>query len=259
MVERRARVLVADIENSPSLGWTWQKYDTDILAFEKEFWILCFAYKWLDEEDDAVHVVAQPDFKKAYKADPTDDYHVMAKMHALLDAADIVIGHNFRSFDARKINARFIANGFLPPSPFKIVDTYLIFKKHFALLSNKLGDVGEFLGLGAKAENHGLSTWLKAMQGDKGAWETLTTYCARDVELTSDVYLKVRPWADGLPSVALINGALDNCPKCGSDNLTKQGFKFNRTGVNQQYRCRDCGGWSSSRLSEKSPKAALVN
>lgn len=252
-----ARVLIYDIENSPSLGYVWSKYQTDVIQFAQDYWILCFAYKWLGE--DQVHMVAQPDFKKAYKEDPTNDYHVVAKLQGLFNEADVLVAHNGIAFDTRKTNTRLLTHGFSPPSSYKQVDTYRVAKRYFSFLSNKLGDLGEALGLGTKAENHGFSTWLGCMAGDKNAWQTMKDYNARDVDLLEQVYLKMRPWVDNHPNVSFLCGEMDGCPKCGSHHLTRQGLKYNKTTTVQQWQCGDCHGWSSSRVSEKVPKPALVN
>ena len=95
-----ARTLLYDIETSPNLAWVWGKYQQDVLSFEEEWHILCFAYKWLDE--DEAHVVAMPDFRKDYKADPSDDFRVVEQLYALFDEADIIVAHNGNSFDQKK-------------------------------------------------------------------------------------------------------------------------------------------------------------
>ena len=48
-----------------------------------------------------------------------------APIFATLDEADIVVAHNAKKFDNRVAAARFMYHGFLPPSPFKTVDTPL--------------------------------------------------------------------------------------------------------------------------------------
>jgi hypothetical protein len=253
-----ARILIYDIENTPSIGFTWGKYDQTVIQFTQEWYMLCFAYKFLG--DDEVQVVALPDFKKEYRADRTNDYRVIKRLHELYSEADIVIAHNGNRFDQRKTNARLLVHGFDPPTPYKQIDTCLVARKYFNFNSNKLGDLGEILGLGTKADTHGFGTWVGCMAGDKQAWSVMKEYNARDVDLLEQVYLKLRPWMDGHPNVGLLSGQLDACPKCGSSAMTRQGFKRNRTTTVQQWKCGDCGGWSSSRLSERDvAKPSLVN
>lgn len=253
-----ARVLVYDIENSPTLGWTWSRYQTDVLAVEQEFFIMSVAWKFLDENEG--HVIGLPDFRKRYKADPTDDYAIVEKLHQLHSDADLLIAHNGNSFDQKKTNARYLIHGFPPPEPYKQIDTYLEAKKHFAFSANKLGALGEMLGLGGKADNGGFGTWLSAMRGDKGAWETMKAYNLQDVLLLEQIYLRMRPWIAGHPNIAMLKGTMDGCPKCGSTNLTRQGYKRTMVATRQQWKCQDCGGWCSSRLADKdAPRPSLVN
>lgn len=251
------RYLLYDIESAPNLAYVWGKWDQDVVAFEREWFVLCFAYQWLDE--GVTRVVALPDFKRAYRKDPYNDYHVLAELHKLFNEADAVIGHNSQRFDNRKVNARWLYHGFDPPSPFRSVDTCQIAKRQFGFTSNKLGELCEHLGIGAKEDTHGFQTWLGCMMGDQESWDRMTKYNIQDVELLRELFLRLRPWADGLPNMALLTGELDNCPRCGSTDLTRQGYKYNRTSTMQQYRCGSCGGWCSSRLSERGEKPSLVS
>ena len=45
---KKLKVLIFDIETAPSLGWVWGKYDQDVISFEKHWYMLSFAAKWLD-------------------------------------------------------------------------------------------------------------------------------------------------------------------------------------------------------------------
>lgn len=254
----QVRTVCYDIETAPNRSWTWGKYQQDVLRFDQEWYILCFAYRFLD--DDEATVVSLPDFKKAYKEDPTNDYYVVKKLHEIFSEASIVIGHNSNSFDNKKSNARFLVHGFEPPRPYQSIDTCLTARRFFNFNSNRLGDLGETLGLGSKAETGGFGLWLSCMAGDKAAWRTMTAYCGQDVDLLHAIYLRLRPWIDGHPNVAFLNGDMDACPKCGAkDSMSRQGYKYNRTTTRQQWKCSACGGWSSSRVSEKVPQPSLVN
>src|SRR3546814_6332122 len=52
-----------------------------------------------------------------------DDVDITAKLIALLDEADVVIGQNSDRFDLPTINGRALVAGLKPPSPYKTVDT----------------------------------------------------------------------------------------------------------------------------------------
>lgn len=259
MAGNRARILAYDIEVSPNLGYTWRTREQDVLRVVRPWYILCFAYTWVNE-DDEVHVVSLPDFRKQYKEDSTNDFKVVKRLHELFTAADIVVGHNSQSYDNRRANARFMVHGLDVPKPYRSVDTCLVARKYFDFNSNRLGELATTLGLGVKLDTGGFSLWEKVMAGDPVAWATMREYCRQDVVLLRDVYLKLLPWIQGHPNVNMVaDGTLDACPKCGSKNLSKQGLKYNRTTTVQQWKCGDCGGWASSRCSEKVDKPALVN
>lgn len=252
-----ARTLLYDIETAPNIAYVWGKYDQNVLEYEQEWYILCFAYRWLDE--DETHVVTQFDFKKDFKADPADDYRVVEKLWDLFDEADIIVAHNGNSFDQKKSAARFLYHGFDPPSPYRQIDTCREARKHFNFNSNKLGDLGTTLGIGHKEDTGGFRTWLSCMNGSKDAWQTMATYNLGDVDLLLAVYLRLRPWIQNHPNVTMYDGDLDSCPRCGEDAMTKQGLKRNKTTTVQQYRCSACGGWASSRVAEKVTPPPLIN
>lgn len=252
-----ARVLLYDIETVPNLAYVWGKWEQNVIRFESEWHMLCFAYKWLGEKK--THVVALPDFA-GYKKDPTNDYHLVKKLWELFNEADVVIAHNGDRFDQRMSNARFIYHGFTPPEPYRSIDTKKVASRYFRFNSNKLDDLGEFLGLGRKLETGGFDTWLGCMNGDARSWRLMTQYNKQDVVLLERVYLHLRPWMDNHPGINIITGMLSTCPKCGEGPLHKRGFKHTKTLKYQRYQCQKCGGWSQARLSEKTDtKVSYVN
>ncbi len=240
MAGNKARILVLDIENSPNLSYTWGKYEQDVIAFEKEWYMLSFSYKWLGEK---TKVLALPDFKN-YKKNKEDDSALVSELRDLLDEADIVIGHNVDRFDLRKINTRMLHAGMKVPSPYQTVDTLSVARSRFFLNSNKLGDVAEFLGIGEKAETGGFQLWLDCMAGEKKAWEKMKNYNKHDVDLTEKVYAHLLPWVRRHPNVAVIENRPDACPNCGGAKLTARGWGNTRTMRRRRYQCEGCGAWS---------------
>jgi DNA polymerase elongation subunit (family B) len=142
----KAKILFIDIENTPSLGYVWGKWDQNVIDFTADWHLLSFSWQWAATK--TVHVLGLVDFPAHYRANPENDYHLVEKLWHLLDEADIVIGHNVDRFDIRKINTRFLAHGMPPPSPYRTVDTLKIAKKYFRFDSNKLDDLGRCLGVG---------------------------------------------------------------------------------------------------------------
>jgi RNase_H superfamily len=253
-----ARTLVYDIETTPNLGYVWGKWEQDVIEFEQEWHFLSFAYKWLGA--DETKCISLRQFRKDYKQDPTDDRRVVETLHSLFNEADVVVAHNGDRFDQLKSNSRFLVHGFAPPSPYQQIDTLKIARRYFAFNSNKLNDLGKTLGLGEKVETGGFKTWLGCMAGDRASWERMEAYNIQDVLLLEKVYLKLRPWIEGHPNMAFLNDAMEACVYCASPNLTKQGIRKTRTMTYRRVQCKDCGGWSRSRLSEKdAPKPTYTN
>ena len=219
-------------------------WEQNVLSVEKDWYMLCFAAKWLGKKKIITH--ALPDFK-TFKRNKEDDREVVLKLWSLFDEADILIAHNGDRFDIRKANARFLVHGLPPPSPYRTVDTLKVARRHFKFDSNKLDELGRYLGLGRKLVHTGFSLWRKCMEGDLAAWKTMVRYNKRDVRLLEDVYLALRPWMTSHPNVNVLDGARHNCPVCGSENIRKRGFTFTRVSKRQRYQCIDCHGWSSGR------------
>lgn len=245
-----ARILLLDIETAPSLGYAWAKWDTNIIEFTRDWYILCFGYKWLDET--GVTVKSLPEYK-GYKKSLHDDKALMADLWALLDEADIIVAHNGDSFDIKKINARFLVHGLTPPSTYKTVDTLKVARKYFRFESNKLNDLGKTLGVGAKLPHIGFALWKGCMDGDAAAWEVMTQYNAQDVSLLEEIYLRLRPWASTHPDVSLYgdtDGKPDSpqCPNCGSHHIQRRGMAVARTRRYQRLNCQACGTWFSGEI-----------
>lgn len=238
-----AKILLLDLETAPSVGYVWGKYDQNVIAFERDWFILSFAYKWLDEKDVVVH--ALPDYKN-YKPARADDKPLIADLWKVLDDADIVVAHNGDSFDIKKSNARFLTHGLPPPSSYKTVDTLKIARKHFKFDSNKLNDLGEYLGVGSKLKHLGFAIWRGCMAGDEASWKTMVEYNAQDVSLLEKIYLKLRPWASH-PDVRLYSDAAlhhrTDCPSCGSTKTQRRGRIIARTRKYQRWNCQSCGTW----------------
>lgn len=247
------RILLFDIENSPSTAYIWQLWQEVVSddMIESPWFMLCWSAKWLDEKQ--IMSSALIDFPKEYKKNPECDKQILKKLWKLLDEADIVVAHNGKKFDVRKTNARFIMNNMTPPSPYKVVDTLQEARKHFFFTSNKLNNLGKYLGVGQKVETGGFSLWKKCMMGNRDAWRTMVKYCKNDVILLERIYKKLLPYMTTHPN---LENYIDNkdkqiCPKCGSSDIRKEGFHYTEVAKYQQYSCKNCGGWSRGRKNLK--------
>ncbi len=240
-MKNKAKILIYDIENMADLAWVWQKYDTNVIQYKKQGYLLCYAYKWFGEKE--VRVVSLPDFK-GYQKNKTDDRQLVKSLHKLFQEADIIIAHNGNSFDQKKSQARFLVHGLEPIAPYKQIDTKLEAKKYFRFNSNSLTDLGQQLGLGKKIDTGGFDLWIGCENGDKKSWKHMTDYNIQDVILLEKVYLKLRPWMKNSPNLNLLNKTTHCCAICGSKKTQKRGFSYNRINKIQRYQCISCRGWS---------------
>lgn len=234
------RILLLDIETSPNIGYTWGKYEQNVIEFTQEWFILCAAWKWLGK---GVHTVAQID-SPAYKKDRTNDQNVIEALWKVLNEAEIVVVHNGKRFDIPKINARFLVHGLTPPSPYKVVDTLTIARNSFKFDSNKLDDLGKSLKLSRKLETGGFSLWKECMSGDEQAWKKMVRYNKQDVQLLEQLYLRIRPWINNHPAFNVVGDKPHNCPICQGIRIQSRGYERRANGrQSQRFQCQGCGKW----------------
>ncbi|VVB52889.1 RNase_H superfamily protein [uncultured archaeon] len=239
----QAKILFLDIETAPSLGWVWAKWETNVIDFKQDWYILSYAYKWAGE--DKVTTVGLPDFG-AYNRNKEDDRQLTKSLRKLLDEADVVIAHNGDGFDLPKINTRMLTHKLAPPSPYKTVDTLKIARKTFKFDSNKLDDLGRYLGIGRKLPHTGFHLWKNCMDGKPEAWKMMKEYNGHDVELLEKVYYIMRPWTGNThPNVNQFSANLA-CPKCGNEQVQRRGYSYTQLSRKQRFQCtgpKGCGTW----------------
>src|ERR1017187_3543268 len=114
------KVLFLDIETAPLLGWTWGRWEQNVIDVKTQFYMLSFAWKWRGSK--RTECLALPDYGSAYTKDKENDKLLVMSLWSLLDNADVVIAHH-AAFDIKKTTARFLFHKLRPPSPFKVVCT----------------------------------------------------------------------------------------------------------------------------------------
>lgn len=241
------RILLLDIETAPSIGLYFDLWkEGNIVKKLQDWYILSFACKWLGESK--VYSVGLNDFR-SYAKNRENDEFLCISLAGIMSEADIIIAHNGDGFDIPKINARLIKHGIKPPTPYKTIDTLKVAKRYFNFESNRLNELGVYLGVGEKLSTGGINLWKSCMDGDKKAWTMMKKYNAQDVLLLESVYLALRPWMTNHPNVRVyIEG--EGCPVCGNEHLQARGFSITQTGRKQRYQCvgtkkePGCGAWS---------------
>lgn len=238
MTNRKARILLWDIETAYTIAKTWSLFKPMISPSQitQDWFIFCGAWKFLGENKIYVSSCT----KKELLAQ--DDKKVVKKLCEAINKADIVIGHNGDKFDLKKLKARVIKHGLPALSHVKTIDTLKVAKKEFNFTSNALNYIGQFLGVGKKiATEPGL--WDRVMDGDIKALKKMVDYNKQDVNLLEKVYLKMRPHISNHPPLSMITGNQehDSCPACDSNNSIKYGFVFKMVNKYQRYKCNSCG------------------
>lgn len=231
------RVLLLDIETTPSLVYTWGLFDQNIGLNQvvEPTRMLSFAGKWIGERK--VHFFGGPE---------TSHERMVNDAWAMMDAADVVVHYNGRSFDEKHLNREFLEHRLDPPSPYQTVDLYSTVKGRFRFLSNKLEHVSRELGLEGKVAHEGFGLWTKCMSGDPAAWRRMEKYNRRDVTLLEDLYRELLPWIKGHPNLQHF-GSGDGCPRCGHGESIKRGFHRTAASVFQTRQCKGCGGYFRDR------------
>jgi uncharacterized protein YprB with RNaseH-like and TPR domain/predicted RNA-binding Zn-ribbon protein involved in translation (DUF1610 family) len=232
-MEIKQKVLFFDIETSPNLAYVWDKYEQDVIAFEKERDLMSFAYKW---QGGKTKVCSLGKFKPR---------QLILELHKLFDEADIIIAHNADRFDIRMSNGFFLKYGLKPPSPYKTIDTLKIARKKFKLNSNSLNDLGTFLKVGEKVDTGGFKLWISCLRNKPGSWRKMEKYNKRDVDLLEKVFNIIGPWDNANLEYGF------KCPFCGSTNVQKRGWNINKVYKSKRFQCQNCGRWASSNKKER--------
>lgn len=239
-------ILVLDIETMMGEAYIWRMWEEvrNIEMLVEPVTILSWAAKWAGDEHayfDSVHRNTREG--------------MMENMWNMLDEAEVVVGWNSNRFDLRHINAEFMELGFGPPSPYRKVDLQQHVRRQAKFMSNKLDYVADRLGLGRKLEHEGLGMWKKCLAGDKEAWTTMEEYNIYDVELTEQVFHRLRPWLPYTINQSIENGHV--CPECGGTHLHARGVRKTATRAYDRWHCQTCDTWSQSASARKDMKATL--
>lgn len=250
------KILVWDCETAPLLGYCWGLWDNNVALnqIHTDWYILSWAAKWYGKKK-----IFYQDSRG--KRNIEDDKHLLKGIWKLLDESDIVITHNGIKFDAKKLNARFILQGFKPPSPYKHIDTLRIAKSKFAFTSNKLEYIAKALGVAEKSNHEkytGFELWRECMNGNSSAFSEMEKYNKQDVITLEQVYNKLAPWDNSI-NLSLYYDRESHVCSCGSEKVKRKGYAFTAVSKYQRYMCLKCGKqWRDSKNLFNSDKRASI-
>jgi len=257
----KPKILLLDIETAPILGYVWGLWENNLglNQIKNDWYVLAWSAKWLDDPASKIMYQDQRNAKNI-----EDDKNLLKGIWKLLDEADIVISQNGKSFDEKKLNARFIIHGFKPPSSFKHVDTKRIASKRFAFTSNKLEYLTDKLCKKYKKSKHakfsGFDLWTQCLAGNKAAWKEMEHYNKQDVLSLEELYKALQPWDNSI-NFNLYTEAPTTLCACGSSKFHKNGYCYSSRGKYQRYSCAKCGAEmkGSANLLSKDKKKTLLS
>lgn len=230
----KPRILILDIETSLMELYGFGIRDQYISAdqIKKDWEIISFAAKWLDEKK-----ITQMDQSKYTNKE------LLQGLEKLINEAHIIVGHNAKKFDVKRINAKFAEYNIEPPKSFQQVDTYVQSKKHFNFSSHTLEYLLEKLNSPIRKLKHkkfpGKSLWIECDKGNRKAFKEMAVYNIYDVLGTEWLYKKIAPWGVGINFNSFYGDLNAHC-SCGSIEFYKNGNHYGKSGSYQRYACKKC-------------------
>ena len=178
----KSKILIYDIETSYAIAKTWRigykinlNYD-NLLSVPK---IICISYKWYGEDEV---------FNLRWDVNQDDAILLKYFVDEVLNKADCIVGHNGDRFDLPYIRTRAIANNIQMLPKYKSIDTLKIARSKYRFPTNKLNDLGQYLGLGEKIKTD-YSLWDRIiLHKEAEALEEMIEYCNQDVNLLEKVF-----------------------------------------------------------------------
>ena len=238
-------ILFLDTENVGNLAMTWGIHDQRISYGDivHEWFMVSGQWSWGDQKK--VHTVSLLDDPKLFKNNFRNDRHVVQTLRDVISECDILVGHNIKGHDLKKIKAKVVEHGIEPIRMPQIVDT-LQWAREFGFTSRKLGDLCKKLELTHKLL-HEQGLFLKAALGSEDAIRKIVRYGVGDIPTCRELFYKLRPHATNGPNMNLYTAAKAGmvCPRCGSAHLVVDKYKITSTGKYVSYQCRDCGKYCS--------------
>lgn len=243
------KLLYLDIEKAPHKGYFYGLHGQDYIPYqnvEEPGFLLSWAANW--HHDNRVMWDSNARHKKA-KCDKA----ITHSIHALMRQADAVVAHN-ANFDIKELNVVFKKHGLLPLNP-RVLCTLRKARRYFRFPSNRLGDLVQFLNIGEKKEGLSMPEIRQLFEGKKIAWAKLVEYNIHDVICLRQLHESLLAWGSAEFNVAAVAGKPENCPKCGSDKVKRDGrdtvYSLTASRIYQRFRCGHCGTVLRSRVSEK--------
>ena len=232
------KTLYFDIETTLAKSYHWGQWQQNLSVKQQiqESHMLSHAWAWGDGEVFSSVLTPEEVLNQ-------DDERIVYEIWSLLDNCDVVVAHNGKRFDVKKVNGYFLKYGLPKPSSYKVIDTLEIAKKHFNLPFKSLEYLAKFLNVELKQDSGGIQTWIDCDRGDPEALATMEFYNRGDVVTLREIHNKLKGWDNNGVNIALYNDNHDTlCTHCGGDDISVITDKFAYTPNRkyQMYRCNIC-------------------
>lgn len=234
---RPPRVLFIDIETSAIKAYTYGLFDQNIGTEQiiEDWYLYSIAAKYLGSNE--IIYLDQRNEKKI-----SNDKKLTIFIHDLFVNSDVLIAHNLKKFDLKKINTRFIKHDLPPVNHHILIDTLQIARKFFSITSNKLAYLAKFLDCPVEKYDHskfpGFTLWLEMEKKNQEAFKECEIYNKRDVDVLEWIYHKLVKYD---PSIKFNSFEQKAVCTCGSIKFYKDGLRYGNNWVKQIYRCNGCG------------------
>jgi hypothetical protein len=224
-----------DIEVLPILGYAWAAYNQNIYPnqVKKDWSLLSYSAKWVGS-DTIISRVLTPN-----EAVQRNDLALAKDLWALLDEAFIVITHNGRRFDIRKINTRFWKHRLHKPRSYRVIDTLVAARSVFGLTYNGMNEIAKFKEADEKLHTD-FKLWARCDEGNEQALNEMLEYNEQDVNIQEQIYMEMREWIPDHPNLGIYQNLKNVCPIClGTDYSTVGIFVTNKSRF-PEHRCKNC-------------------
>lgn len=237
-----SRILILDVEriDGISLQHWWDRGDLknryiryESVVRQPRVTIACA--KWYDS----------PDIIRLAEWDSGGRKRFLRKVHALMEQADIIVGHNIDGADVPWLKNDFhVEYDFPVLPPFKTVDTLKVLRKELGKGApfKAMDAFCKIVGLPAKTDKYDPMAMERAVV-DKSVEDRvrLTDYCAGDIVASQGLYDWERPHIRNHP--ALLTDDPTSCNRCGHETVDIDRRYVTNVLSYSMKQCTSCGGY----------------
>lgn len=255
----RNRILILDVERLDGITQQhyWDRGDLqkryvhhETVIRHPRTTIMCA--KWYDSDEIVRLAEWDKGGRKAF----------LGRIHALMTAADIIIGHNVDNADVPWLRGDLHIEAGLPPlPPFKTVDTLKVLRREFKSGApfKSLDAFCQIVNIPSKTDRYDRDAMERAVT-EKSAEDRdrLTDYCAGDVIATQWLYDWLRPHIRNHPAL-FVDGEspLNVCNRCGESETLPNAKRYVANVLTYtMLKCANCQGYR--RLSIEPERMSIV-